>query len=364
MRFVLLTALVTIGCAGERRDHDRHAPDAGRVDLRSVDACAECHPTVVAEYRQSMHARAHEGADPIFTGVRRLRMQKEGEAVRLTCHRCHSPRLVTEPGHPPVGVGCFDCHGPSAGAPDGTLLGPRDLAANLTPAHGTGRSSPTIADGTSACQTCHAELKSPAGLTICTTGVEHRGVAATGTCSSCHMPKVRGPGTVDGRAREHVSHEFLGPHRAWSSDDARFLATAVELRGRLSAAGLQITVQNKSGHDFPTGFPGRLAIIGCLGRDAAGAEAWRCPDQQLGKVYLDAEGRPTLAPWATTLASDTRLLAGQTRDVSLEPPANVAEVEVTLSMRLLPAALASKIGLADAPEGQPRRVTSLTLRRQ
>jgi hypothetical protein len=367
MKLTIAIALsaALLGCKKDSKDdsaaagagHDQSS-DQGPIDITDPETCVRCHPTIAAEITESMHARAHHSRDPIYAGVRAIRMKKEGAEIAKACARCHTPGFEESPDDPNavVGVTCVHCHNTVPAAPDGVLLGANDLAAGLTPAHGTGVAAPQLTDGRSVCLSCHAAMQSPKGVAMCTTGSEHAELIGDGdaTCTSCHMPRVTGPATVGGTRIDHASHAFRGPHRAWYQDDPSFLASGVDLSATLDDSGLHVTLINGSGHALPTGFPGRQLIIGCRGLDADGAEIWQCPPRVLGKRYVDADGKPVLAPFSVKLESDTRV-TGERATHDFAAPAEVATAEVTLSMRLLPPPLADKIGLADAPEGQPKQ---------
>ncbi len=363
-----IVSVLGLGCSGSPapETEERAATAAAVVDLDDPATCAGCHSAIVAEWGESMHARAHHDNDPVFAALREARMAKEGEAIAAACANCHNPRSPadTTTAAAQVGVSCAGCHavasvGEGRGAaalltaPEGVLYGPHDLAEGVSPAHGTGPSPKHFADGASLCLACHDATKTPNGLAACTTGPEHRDGGSGQSCVDCHMPRVAGPsGAVSTRA-DHASHQFLGPHRAWLQDDPSFLAGAVDVQLAAVRGEATVTLVNQSGHGFPTGFPGRMAVLTVVGRDAAGAEA-ATHSVVLGKRYTDDAGHPVAPPFATKLAADTRLTANETRTVDVALPAGVASVEATLAFRLLPPPLAEKVGLADAPEAQPR----------
>jgi hypothetical protein len=337
------------------------------VDLRDPEACSACHPHLVAEWKESMHARSHHDRDPIYAGIRGIRMKKEGANIAKACAGCHTPGFEAEPNADKavVGVGCATCHNAKVGARPGQLLGPNDVAVGATKAHETGPAHASIADGTTLCMECHASLESPKGLSMCATGAEHEATPSEDrlSCSSCHMPRVAGAATTDGAKPDHASHAFLGPHRAWYQDDPAFLASAISASATFDGARLVVEVANATGHAFPTGFPGRQAVVTCVGRDRAGAEVWKCEPRPMGKTYVDADGKPTLAPYAESLASDTRIAPGATQTFAFDPPPEVARATVTVSMRLLPPPLAKKLGLVDALEGATKPIDEIDVSR-
>jgi hypothetical protein len=198
-------------------------------------------------------------------------------------------------------------------------------------------------------------------VVTCNTGNELADVEAS--CTSCHMPEVDAPSGAVSTRPTHRSHTFVGPHAAWRGDDS-FLKSAVAMRAELEGSELVVTLENRSGHAFPTGFPGRFAVLQAMAKDAAGTEVWRAwredpseaPQAMLNQVYLDAEGQPTMAPFASSLARDTRLRANETRQVRFAVPAEAMEVSVALRFFLVAPNAARALGLTEAPEAAPRVV--------
>lgn len=361
--------------------------DAGtKVDADDPESCAACHTAIVGEWRESMHSRAHQANDPIYAGMRTLRLGKEGPELAPKCSSCHHPRDVADADSKVAraGVSCATCHnlsdvhvGKKGGealtrGPDNLMRGSHDIAADTSPVHGSGPALPAIADGKTLCLACHAEEKNKAGVPTCTTGVEMASVNDTRTCVSCHMPEVKAPNGPVSPRTTHLSHAFLGPHRAWLQNDPTLLRDAVGMTGRFDGERLLIALENKSAHGFPSGFPARMAMVVVRGLDAKGAEVWRNikadpmadhPEAVLNKVYLDADGAPTLAAFSVKLARDNRLKPGERREISAVVPAGVARAEITLKFWLVAPPAAKKIGVAEAPEAKPVDALKITVER-
>lgn len=355
------------------------------VDLDDPQSCAPCHAAVVAEWNESQHSRAHESRDPIFAGMRTLRMKHEGEDVANKCALCHYPRDAKRE-RPEVaqrGMACSSCHlasaihaekGPGAKALTygKVMAGPHDLAAGASPVHGTGPAPSFMKDGSQLCLACHNATKNPQGVASCTTGPEWK-EGQGDSCVSCHMPTVAGPsGAVATHPEQHRSHAFHGPHRAWYQNDPSFLKSAVKVTSKLVGDVVVVEVENVSQHGFPSGFPGRMVAVVAKGLDDKGAVVWQsAPESPLKdtptavffKKYVDAEGHAVPAPLATKLEADTRLKTGETREVRLPGlPAEAKSVQVQLLYFLLPPPLAAKIGVT-GPEAKPKVVETLTLNR-
>lgn len=356
-----------------------------RINMDNPQACVGCHATIVREWEESMHARAHHDKDPIYGAMRALRMDKQGEDVAKKCAVCHTPRDPSDDtsAKAQTGVSCATCHdvdsvGEGMGAKalqfrgDGILLGPSDLEMGASPVHGTGPAPEHMKDGKSLCLACHDATTTPAGEPACTTGPEFGASATDQTCVSCHMPLVDEPsGSVD-RDGKHRQHIFRGPHRAWYQDDLSHLEQAVGLSAFLEDDKLVITLSNQSGHGFPTGFPGRMALVAAVGKDAGGQEVWKAwgkdpmaerPDAVLNKVYVDDEDKPVMPPFSTRLKRDSRLKPDEVRTLRWEVPSAVQEVDVKLLFRLLPPKAAEALQLADAPEAAPKTIGRVTARR-
>jgi hypothetical protein len=270
-----------------------------------------------------MHARAHPDNDPIYAGMRALRMAKQGDAVGRKCQTCHNPQAPDTPDSKAgrAGVACGACHGLEA----------------------TGQ----VADGRDTCLQCHDATKNPAGVATCTTGPENTAMGGA-PCSACHMPRAS-----DG----HAQHTFAGPHRAWLQDDPSFLASALSASLQAVDGGAEVSVTNTTGHGFPTGFPGRVASVLLTGRGPDGP--WSsAPAFVFRKVYVDAEGAPTLPPFAASLAEDSRLTPGETRTATVPVPDGVEDLDVTLQFHLLPPPAAAVLGVT-GDLAAPKRVSLL-----
>lgn len=381
----MVSFLLVLACATEPTPPPPPTNPELAVDLDAPTACGACHEAVVAEWEESMHARSHHERDPVYAGMRSLRMARQGAQVADKCAKCHTPRSPEDPASPAAlaGVSCATCHAVEAieegelGADAlrfseaGLLRGPHSIEAGASPVHGTGDAAPWLGDGTTICLVCHDAMRNPAGAPTCTTGPEHA-AARAGSCVSCHMPELPSPSGSTSQRDSHRSHAFLGPHRAWYQDDPSFFASAIELKGELQGRTLRASLRHRAGHAFPTGFPGRLAIVRAIGQDAEGEEIWRSfqndpltedPQAVLRRVYVDAEGKPTMPPFAERLAKDHWVPADGRWEHQWTLPPGVERVQLELLYALLPGKVAPLLGLEGAPEARPRRVVQNEIRR-
>ena len=315
----MITILTMLACGTRDAGPTPADPHAG-VDFASVESCSACHADAVAEWKQSMHARAHADEDPVYAAMLALRTERQGPGVARKCANCHNPLDPEDPNGAAgrLGVACGACH----------------TAEELT--------SPAVGDGRTVCVSCHGVVANPAGVATCTTGAENEFVGSA-ACVGCHMP------TKGGRRQ----HTFNGPHRAWLQDDPALLASAVAVVLTRGGDTVDVSVTNTTGHAFPTGFPGRVARLRLI------AGEWSAEPDELvfRKVYVGADGKPTLPPFATELQLDTRLKPGETRHLVVPvPPSVTSEVRAELEFALLPPAAVAILGLEGRPEAEPVRV--------
>lgn len=368
MALVLLT--LGAACTAKKSPPEPSTPAAEPITQRpeaidpdQPETCEACHATVYAEWTQSMHAQAHHFRDPIYAAVRTVRLKKEGPELAQACAGCHGPRATDAPDGPIAqqGVSCASCHAVATVKPDvrgakaltwtadKALLGPHDPGPQGAQVHATGPAPAHMKDGSSLCLACHGELSGVNGVPVCTTGPEWAETEAGSTCVQCHMPTVEGPSGNLTTATQHRSHRFLGPRAAWGDAKLDFVAQGVTMSGRLDKRTLRVALVNTSQHALPSGFPGRVVVLSAVGFDAEGKEVWTSQPSLLTKVYHDAEGKPVLAPYAKTLAKDSRLKPGETRNIAFEVPLTVHRAELQLGLRLVPPPLAEKLGLAESP---------------
>jgi hypothetical protein len=255
--------------------------------------------------------------------------------------------------------------------PEKVFRATHDIENGVSPVHGNGPALPALADGKTLCLACHGEEKNPAGVSTCSTGVEHQSLANAASCVSCHLPEVQGPSGAVSSRPTHRSHVFQGPHLAWRTKTPGIHAGSVTLSGRFDGDRVVARLENQTSHGFPTGFPARLARLDIVGFDGSGNEVFRNisgdamkdhPQAVFNKGYVDAEGKPSLAPFAAKLVRDARLTPGETREVALQVPPPVVKVELRLSFFLLAPPAAKLMGY-QGPEVEPVRIASALVTR-
>ena len=286
---------------------------------RSVQACVACHPTVVEQWQSSRHASMP--SDTLLAAMR--------QADDVRCVSCHLPivdqhrRLdaATPVTSAPAdasfnalfdatlsveGVTCASCH-----MRDGLILSATPpTPAEPPPPHSMGWTEQLT--GPNACATCH-QLSWPGAATPLYDTVGEWQRSAYGKagidCASCHM----------GSPADH--NMAIPAHRA--------ISTLVSLPPGSITRGeepqiAKILVQNTgSGHSFPTGSPWkgarlRAVIVGPPSKAAKSGE-YQAVTLDLARAFEPGQ--------ALTIASDTRLVAGDSRaiELPLDLPLNAPE---------------------------------------
>lgn len=386
----LIGGLVAVSLVACNTASDRSPPPTAQaqrsgpppIDADDPSTCAPCHQHIVAEWSESMHAHATADHDPIFAGMVELRTQKEGEDIREQCASCHAPTRPKSTTQAP-GVSCSACHnlvnvdlnhrGAKAleYASDKRMVGANHLPAQASPVHPTGSAPAWMTDGQTLCLACHGQLQNASDVPMCTTGLETAAHPQPRRCVDCHMQDTPTPGGTAGAAH-HADHRFVSVHRAWTHDDTSSLALAVDLSGQLDGETLSVTLVNRTGHAFPTGFPGRVMTMKLVGSDASGTAIWsngsnnlmaESPESVFNQVFVDDAGQPTLPPFAATRSRDNRLKPGESRSIQFTIPKNVESVHATLAFHLVPKPAIGPLGLKGHDWTTPRPFASKTWRR-
>jgi hypothetical protein len=114
-----------------------------------------------------------------------------------------------------------------------------------------------------------------------------------------------------------------------------------------------------------------MVVLDLRAFDASGKEVFRNitsdpmkehPEAVFNKGYVDAEGKPALAPFATKLVRDTRLKAGEVREVSKDVPATAVKAELQLRFFLAAPPMVKAINYA-GPEAKPVVLGAVTVTR-
>jgi len=217
-------------------------------DLADVEACANCHDDIVAQWRTSAHALASFNNPVYRTSVDRFRREVGREPSRF-CAGCHDVALLVDgamdadvaAGDPRAfaGVTCRTCHGIVQTRPDGngsyvlsaTAIPIPDMNDPASIARHKESAAPTPLRTAELCGSCHrAFLDESTENPTFLAGMDEYGAwsrsgyagsklarvdvpVAAATCQGCHMPReATRLGDVATKAGTVGSHRFVGGH--------------------------------------------------------------------------------------------------------------------------------------------------------
>lgn len=366
-RFVAMAALVTAllyGCAKTGPDAGLNSAAPGLPNWAHRDSadCAACHPGIVTEWRQSMHAHSTADKNPLYKMMVGQAIEKLGPQAQATCARCHYPEwkdAAVAAGIAVEGVSCVVCHRIHPDHPKKSL----DTGALGAFA----RSKEGVTGPQGLCLACHSDLATPDGRQICTTGTEN--AASAQSCVDCHMPIVKGQPAVGSKSTVHRRHAFPG---GYSPDFVKGSAS-LAIRTDDEAEELTVVLEVKrmfTGHDLPTGNPMRHVVLRVEAFDEDDEEIWSNiadnpheddPGAVFQRTFADAEGHRPVPPFASSgPPTDTRLRAGETRELRYAIPQETQVVRAWLEYRLGPEALLTKAGLPEE-HALPKIITKAEL---
>jgi Cytochrome c554 and c-prime len=318
--------------------------------------CAECHGKMADEWRGSKHAQS--GHSALYA---QLLEQAPDPAA---CATCHAPLTALLGGDHPAakeGVSCDVCHTITKVDARLDVAPPRfELAifdmikyGPLCDAkdhyfHRMGCSK--LHETAELCAGCHQRVITVDGnpVPLYTTYQEWKEGPYPDEgwqCQDCHMPGVRAVVAEGEKPREGVpDHGFFG------GGDLRKDSAKLELVPRAldGAHVIDARLTNYAGHDLPSGFPGKRAVLRAVALDRAGKELAR-DELSLGRHLVDEHGKPTAYAHAARVTIDDRLKPKEVRTVMLfggRPQASVAKVKAELVWQSIDPILAAGLGVS------------------
>jgi hypothetical protein len=136
----------------------------------------------------------------------------------------------------------------------------------------------------------------------------------------------------------------LREHLFRSPRNSNILKETLDMDLRKNSGNLLIELTNKTPHNFPTGFPGRVGIIDISFNDAEN-KLISSKKIMLKIDMLDSDGKPTLGAIATKAGSDTRLKPLEKKIFGLDVPKETKNAVVKVIYRLLPEGTVTKMDI-------------------
>ncbi|HTJ41867.1 MAG TPA: multiheme c-type cytochrome [Kofleriaceae bacterium] len=362
MKLVALV-LIVAACKGDETTSPVRAVAVKPSDARPVDAdprpvvvkpstrCAECHGKMADEWGGSMHAQSNKS-----------KLYLSLSAADEQCAMCHAPLVaIAGADHPAAreGVTCDVCHTISKvdtdAPPPRFTLGVFDMIkyGPLCDAkdhyfHRMGCSK--LHESAELCGGCHQRVvPGPDGsVPLYTTYQEWKEGPYPDEgwqCQDCHMPGVKAVVAEGEKVRANVpDHGFFG------GGDLRKDAAKLELASRELDGGRVIDARltNYAGHDLPSGFPGKRAVLRAVALDRAGKELAK-DEISIGRKLVDVRGAPTAYANAARVQADDRLKPKEVRAVTLfsgQAIAGAAKVKADFVWQSIDPALAGPLGVA------------------
>ena len=334
----------------------------------TAEQCGECHQEIYLEWRSSMHAQATSLRDPLFNGMYQWGIQDTQGRLKSKCIVCHSPmstvfqNISMEEAFNQDGVTCQFCHGT---AHINGFQSAKNMQIKLDTVYSyepePGNSEHPVANRdyfneSEVCLPCHAIMKNPKDLEICTTGSEWQAFhTKTGkSCQDCHMPKLNGS----------ASHLFAGTHQ----NDLLFNSVEMDLAYDEISRDFKVILTNSgAGHAIPTGTPLRMVMLKVIAYDSLGNVVWqnwnKNPVEEdrsalFMKIMADDQGNAPVPPWqATRTIFEKRLMPGEPSVISYKlEDRDIYDIEANLCYRFAPPLILQKFEISDPHFTQTRLI--------
>lgn len=343
-------------------------PPQAQENFTSAGKCGECHQEIYQEWLSSMHAKATPQKDPLFNGMYKLAVEDSKGKLKTKCVICHMPfssvfqSIEADNVFNQEGVTCQFCHGIRE------IIGfhsANDVKIELDTIYSHQPAVDNDAHPTAHrqyyqksefCLPCHAEMKNPADIEVCSTGNEWRQYyeKTKKNCQDCHMPQ--GSGTA--------SHLFPGGHQNQSLSNFIDIGLQYDKEKQIIEVTL---INNGAGHALPTGTPLRMISLKLIAFNREGAILWENwkenPIQEdksvlFMRILSDTEGNGPVPPWkATQTLYNRRLMPADTNIISYQlSNQNIYDIEARLLFYYAPPPLLKRLNITDSHLTQPRLI--------
>jgi nitrate reductase cytochrome c-type subunit len=374
MRILLLSLLLLISCHKQQTleldvDKDIIEDSNHHTGLLDSKSCGECHQNIYNEWKGSYHANSSYFKDPIHKAVvdsYQKFKKKKGKPVDYHCASCHTPMannkdelmkglvaLDRNNKSHLEGVSCRTCH--SMTGINYKKNFDRPVYDKNSIVFGTGSSngqSPhpvknfTFQDIDQVCLSCHAHKHNGKGTAICLMGGEkgeYKKQKGRG-CVSCHMMEVPGEVALNSKRKSYKSHAFYGGHQIDKHKDI------VSIRTSTSKNSIRVQIKNLTGHSFPSTQPLRQVAIFVTAKKS-GKIVWKNNVSHENRTLLmlalaSKNNKFPVPPWmAHKRLFDSRLQAGEVRELEFKDLPQFDDFEVKLKYRLISPEIAKKFGV-------------------
>jgi len=328
-------------------------------EFQPATSCSDCHDEIYQQWLSSFHANSTVQKDPLFRAMYDLAIEETSGKLTEKCLICHSPMATVfqnynrETAFNQDGVTCQFCHGASEIV---AYHSARDMKIDLTTAY-SDQPDPENAVHRVAhrdyfyksefCLPCHAEMKNPVDINVCSTGSEWRDFQKKNkkTCQDCHV--------LTGDSK--VSHRFPGTHTI----DLPTSPVDLELNYYSQQQELVVSlINNGAGHAIPTGTPLRMVYLQITAYDSSKDVVWQnwkenpIKEDQSGlfmRILADEQGNGPVVPWkASKILYDRRLMPGKQYTIRYPIPGKeIFEMEVKLVYRLAPVPILQRLAITD-----------------
>ena len=303
------------------------------LSANSSKLCKTCHPTIYAEYQNSMHFKSTIDKDRVHKALwSRHPLSKTND---YKCASCHDPKVENKLDS---GVDCVSCH---------TIKNIKEhVVANInvydnraktfyskdiknqdkilkyhktssffgmfsstvgSPYHDIDYTNKLYYNG-KMCMGCHSHLKNQNNISLCS--ISDKGASSNEqNCITCLMPKVQGSATTIKLTKTHAYHGFLGAY-----NKPEMLAKYIDLSIKKSANGFKIIIENKTPHPL---FTQPLRVVRLNIKITQNGKTALTKSVDFVKV-LGKDGKPSLPAFANSTLKDTMLKANEKREINIE----------------------------------------------
>ena len=328
-----------------------------------MDTCVKCHPTIVEEFKGSMHKNSSFYDDEIHNAVwKKHPLHEKGD---YKCSKCHAPNAKTEQ-EIKEGISCSSCHtiksveqhaksnkniystdpktfySAEAGRENEkvvykqktSMLGMSTTTVG-SPYHDIDYRNDNFYTG-EVCMGCHSHKQNSHQFSLCETDKEGAKDKKQ-NCITCHMPKVEGTATTIRQSQKHAFHGFAGARK-----HPEMLSQYIELEFNKTGNGFDIMVENKAPHKLLT-HP--LRVVELRVNLIKGSKATALKTHTFLKA-IGRDGKPSM-PWvANEVLVDTMIKADEKRSVSYSDSIQSGDkIEVQLGFYVVNPKVVNKLGL-------------------